>query len=169
VVAAITGLMSLTLIKLFFYLSIILLGSQIAVRNRPSLFAIIQRTSGFLCDVGFDCVSTSLGVILGASIAMSIEGGLLKTILTISLFGLMLAFINALFWTTSSLDRFSGIIEKTPRKILRFSAPVGLIIMCTGLAFLVHESWNEVSQNQPKHEIVKASATCTSFCFDVHM
>jgi len=166
-VTAVTGLMSLTLIKLFFYLAFIAAGIQVAAHRSPAIGRVVRGITRFMCDVSFDCTSTSLGVICGIYIGAAIEQGFLKTTAVLTYTVLFLVLMNVLLWIIANLDLFTRWLRDNFPALMRWSVGIGVVIAIAGLALLIAEPWREVGAGKKVEG--KTASACTSFCLNIQL
>jgi len=166
-VTAVTGLMSMTLIKLFFYLTVIAAGIQVAAYRSPALGKVVRGITRFMCDVSFDCTSTSLGVICGIYIGIAIERGIAKATVFTLYMGCFLTLMNTLLWTVANLDLFLRWLRNSFPAMMRWSVYIGAAIAVVGLALLVSEPWAEI--NAGKKTERRSASACTSFCLNIQL
>lgn len=164
-VTAVTNLMSMTLIKLFFYLTVIAAGIEVAAYRSPALGKVVRSINRFMCDVSFDCTSTSLGVICGTYFGIAIERGIAKATVFILSMSCFLILLNTMLWTTANLDLFLRWMKKSLPAMMRWSVYIGTALAVAGLALLVAEPWTEI--NAGKKTEGKAAAACSSFCLNI--
>lgn len=164
--ASFTNLMSLTLIKLSCYIIIILLGLHLAVNQMRAMSMVIKQITSFVCEAGFDCTSSTIGVVAGTWLAMCFTNGFLSGTSSVALAVGLVLLMNLVFW-------FAINFESTWNKIgisaltSQHKVIVGCLLTLVGLFFLHSEPWKELVSNASTCPPSKPVPACVSFCLNV--
>jgi hypothetical protein len=166
-IASFTGLMSLTLIKLFCYIIIVFLGLHLALNQMRSISNAIKQITSFVCDAGFDCTSSTIGVVAGVLFALCIEKGVLSATLSVLAALTLILTMNTVFWSSTNFEFTWGKLSGLNSLKSGQKAIVGWVLVAIGLLFLAHEPWKEIGNNTNVCPPAESIPTCTSFCLNV--
>ena len=148
VVAAVFNTISITLIKLLFYLNMLLYGLSFVIKQR-NLSSSLQVIGAYLCDISFDCSSIGAGAILGIYPASAISSGFFK--MTFSVIYLMVVFliINSMTWGFANIRMISKRLSahKDYRPWMKQS--IGIVCIIIVAISLSSEKWKDVPALHP--------------------
>lgn len=164
--ASFSNLMSLTLIKLFCYIIIILLGLHLALNQMRAMSTVIKQTTSFVCEAGFDCTSSTIGVVAGTWLATCVIKGFLVGIASVASAVCLVLLMNLVFWFAinfqSTWDKL-GVSTLTPQhKVI-----AGCLLTLVGLLYLHGEPWKELVSSASVCPPSKPVPACVSFCLNV--
>lgn len=148
-VGAFSGLLSLTLIKLFAYVLVMVFGVSLASNAIP----IVSRATRWLGDcvagVTFDCTSTALGVLVGMAPALAMDRSLVVAGSWLVFLLPMFLFIQLLLWSATNTEQVIVRFD-LPRPNSFLAGLMGATLMITGIFSVWHEEWPEVHDSKPQ-------------------
>lgn len=146
-VSAVTGQLALTLIKLFLYLSLILLGMASMLKSVPYLAALFRWSGTRFADVTFDYTSAALGVFVGLLPAVMsdlgpVRGAVLMGYLIFLMVGMLLAIWAGANLAASKFDTHFPV----PNISVRLC---GFALIAIAAISLGKEPWKEAQAAEP--------------------
>lgn len=143
-VGAFADLLSLTTIKLFSYVLLVVYGTSIMLDKVRLASRATWWVGGRIASVTFDCTSTTLGVLVGMAPALAFDRGLKYAAAWAALFSLMLAFLLALLWLVANFKHLS-VHWDFPKIDKRVIMACGLLLVLVGIWSIARDGWREAA------------------------
>jgi TRAP-type mannitol/chloroaromatic compound transport system permease small subunit len=145
-VNAVTGQLALTLIKLFLYLSLILLGIAAVLKSVPYLATLFRWSGTRFADVTFDYTSATLGVFVGLLPAVMSDLGPTRGAILMGYLIFLMAGMLFVIWVGANLASSKFDVHlPAPNISVRLG---GLALIVIAAASLGEEPWQEAQASQ---------------------
>lgn len=147
-VNAVTGQLALTLIKLFLYLSLILLGVAATLKSVPYIATLFRWSGTRFADVTFDYTSAALGVFVGLLPAVMTDLGPARGAVLMGYLIFLMAMMLFVIWAGANLasSKFDAHLP-VPNISVRLG---GLALIAIAATSLGKEPWKEAQAAQPE-------------------